>query len=85
MRMKEGTSIDEHLNEMLKLVSELQSAGAEISDSEFHTCILLSLPQSFANQEAMLECTAKVDLRDSGLKRAIDNMPENNVCIKNET
>ena len=87
--MKEGTSIDVHLDEMLKLVSEVQSAGAEISDSKFHTCILFSLPQSFANQKATLECIAKVDmdhkiayLRNSRFKWTTDNIPEETSILR---
>lgn len=44
LRMKDGASIHEHLNELNSLVNELLGTGAEINEEEQATLFLCSMP-----------------------------------------
>jgi hypothetical protein len=47
LRCDEGAEVKEHLTALVRLRDELEAMGASVSDSEFTTIILGSLPQSY--------------------------------------
>ncbi|GBN60939.1 hypothetical protein AVEN_82010-1, partial [Araneus ventricosus] len=55
IRKSKETSMRQHIDEMLKLVSHLRVSGAEVSDIDSMVYILMSLPKEYESVKVALE------------------------------
>jgi len=55
MKLEENGNIESHINEMTKIILQLESIGCKIDDGELVTILLSSLPESFSNLVISLE------------------------------
>ncbi|GBM95326.1 Copia protein [Araneus ventricosus] len=62
IRKSKETSMRQHIDEILKLVSDLRVSGAEVSDIDSIVYILMSLPKEYESVKVALENQPNVNL-----------------------
>ncbi|GBN20004.1 Retrovirus-related Pol polyprotein from transposon TNT 1-94 [Araneus ventricosus] len=64
IRKSKETSMRQHIDEILKLVSDLRVSGAEVSDIDSIVYILMSLPKEYESVKVALENQPNSDIDD---------------------